>query len=480
MSLINDMLNDLEARKAPTGQNPADVFHGQREESIRAHIDEFRHTDVTPRIEQAVRRRLPWLFWPFVLLLGLMAGGLYLFKSGKAPLDLMPSDTTASQSTPAPTAVQPEPAAKEALTAIVSQQKDAPPAAAVEPQLVMLQAETQGRNIRLDFAFNPPLSAAVRMARDGERVSLLMPGVHVEQQDAPHPALTDWQSGMTGADWQVAFHWPTDASVRLQPGKSADGLQHWQLTLAPAPASVPVPASSPVPGEGGRQPPAPATVSESRSAPTPASEPQAPVAPRRSPKPIMSMTPQQQAEALYAEAWQLQQKGSTDLAMDKLQQALQVQPEHARAHELQVRLLLRAGRSHEAELAMIRGLAVQPNQPDLVELYARLLADQGRVREAQGLLRERMQPERVAHQSLYAVLAARAGDHVQAAEAYARAAALSPNDPRWPLGQAVALENTGQPRLARSAYARALELDGLDTAARTFAQERLHQIDKGN
>ena len=194
----------------------------------------------------------------------------------------------------------------------------------------------------------------------------------------------------------------------------------------------------------------------------------------------MSMTPQQQAEALYAEAWQLQQKGQADLAMDKLQQALQVQPDHARAHELRVRLLLAAGRSHEAELAMIHALEAQPNQPDLVELYARLLADQGRVREAQGLLRERMQPERVAHQSLYAVLAARAGDHVQAAEAYARAAVLSPNDPRWPLGQAVALENTGQPRLARSAYARALELDGLDAASRAFAQERLHQIDKGS
>jgi len=90
-----------------------------------------------------------------------------------------------------------------------------------------------------------------------------------------------------------------------------------------------------------------------------------------------------------------------------------------------------------------------------------------------------MQVDRLAHQVLFAALAARAGNHAEAAEAYLRAAALDPRDPRWPLGRAIALENSGQLPAARAAYAQALGFESLDDASRIFARERLQHLGQG-
>lgn len=466
MSLINDMLKDLEARRVAPGLGVDDRDHSSQHDGIHAHMDPMHHADATAPIERRAQRHLRWLFWPFVLVLILLAVALYLFVRDQArmiPTSLEPSPTAIVAATP-----QPAPSAPAPSPTVEPPVEEKPTARPAGPRLAMLVAEGQGKGVRLGLAFDQPLSAPIGLSREGDRIALRVPGVHVEQQASPHVALNDWRSGMTGEDWVFGFQWPADGVVRLQPDTSTDGLQHWQLTLLPAPVAAeetlkPVPVAS----ASVQPPPAPALQAR------PATQP-------RSLNPEPALTPAQQAEALYAEAWLLQQKDSMALATDKLQQALRVQPEHARARELLARMMLRAGQSHEAELEVIRGLEVQPRQPDLVELYARMLADQGRVQEARGLLRERMQPDRVAHQSLYALLAARAGDQAQAAEAYRRASELDPRDPRWPLGQAIALENSGQARAAREAYGRALGLEGLDVASRGFVQERLDQMNKGN
>jgi|GEM_PF-5575528 len=363
----------------------------------------------------------------------------------------------------------------------------------------MLATEASEDALRLELVFDAPLSAPIRLNRAGDRLELLLPGVEAGVQESPHPDLRDWQSVRSGRDWKLGFSWPEAGKVRLKPGAGEEGLRHWQLTLlAPRTESASVaPANNAVRTGVGSQsdsrrvesrdgfhsrPAAENTVSAASSLPpsVPAIQheratPAQPPASRPPARP--TLTPQQQAEALYAEAWQWQQKDRASLAQEKLIQALRVQPDHARARELLARLLLRAGAAHEAELELVRGLEIQPDQPDLVELYARLLADQGRTREALGLLRQRMRQDVVAHHALHAVLAGRLGEHAEAARAYGRAAELAPRDPRWPLGQAIALENSAQPGAAREAYARALALDDLDAASRSFAEERHALLD---
>ncbi|MFZ5536570.1 MAG: tetratricopeptide repeat protein [Pseudomonadota bacterium] len=479
MSLINDMLKDLEARKASSGQSPGEM--AQVGERLATHIDGLRHTDVTPPIERVVRRHLSWLFWPFLLILLAVAAALYLLRSGnQAPMAGLGSveELAGSRGETPPSGPEirqaPSPASAPE-TVPPATPHSAPGDAEDEVRLVMLSAVDQGQALRLDLAFDKALREAVRLSRDGERVDLYLPGIRSATVERPHPSLREWQSQQAGEGWRLGFVWPSTADVRLQPRRSDDGLRHWELLLAsPAPSdreAVPAPAKD---GHGVPVAAGPAKKESPRAVsvpPKPASDKVAGSSP--------GLTPAQQAEALYAEAWQLQQKGRAELAMDKLRQAVQAQPEHVRARELLVRLLLRSGQPRAAEIELLHGLEIQPRQPELVELMARMLADQGRGQEALAFLRARMAADRLAHQALFAVLAARAGDHAVAAEAYRHAAELDPRDPRWPLGRAIALENSGQPATARAAYAQALGLEGLDAASRAFVQERLQQLGQG-
>ncbi|MFZ5466925.1 MAG: tetratricopeptide repeat protein [Pseudomonadota bacterium] len=556
MSLINDMLKDLEARKASSGHPSVEDMLRRQGEALPGHIEELRHIDVTPPIEQAVRRRLPWLFWPFMLAMLAIAAALFLLirapdpdrlpawmveggenraSSGDQALppvlssveglagaggEASPSVQKAGQvPSPAPVPETSRGSYPEGLVPRGASGMDAGrdfdagpaspatprPAPEEEARLVMLSAVDQGQALRLDLAFDAALREAVRLSRDGERVELYLPGIRSATAERPHPGLRDWHSQQAGEGWRLGFAWPSPADVRLQSFRSDDGLQHWELILAAATA-MPAPAKTNGPSAAtGADTPRPPSHLEGRSRgpyPAGASAMDGGRVREEGPRvreegtttqgserreqrahatqsPTPSLTPSQQAEALYAEAWLLQQKGRAELAMDKLRQAVQAQPEHVRARELLVRLLARAGQPRAAEVELVRGLEIQPRQPELVELMARMLADQGRGQEALGLLRERMQVDRLAHQALFAALAARAGDHAGAAEAYRHAAELDPRDPRWPLGRAIALENSGQPAASRAAYVQALGLEGLDAASRVFAQERLQHLGQG-
>ncbi|MFZ5578939.1 MAG: tetratricopeptide repeat protein [Pseudomonadota bacterium] len=475
MSLINDMLKDLETRKA-AAHGPLTLEEPVRpyEDSPAPYPEGIRHADTKTRIETVAQRRLPWLFWPFLLGLILIAGALYVFRSGGLSSERQVERVTTTNAAPAKEpslqAMVAAPSEPGAETTASSPLREAPPQAT--PRMVMMAVDGQEGAWRLDLAFDGELPAPLRLTRQGDRVELFIPGVRADIQDAPHPALRDWESAISGPDWRIGFAWPSDHEARLRPLMSDDGLHHWQLALnAPAPAAT-SPLKTPTAQASRSAAPIGAGVGATDVPPGPAQS-------RPFPKPRPGMTPAQQAESLYSEAWQLQQTGRAEQARDKLRQALGAQPDHARARELLARLLLREGAAHDAEVEIVRGLTVQPEQPDLVDLYARMLADQGRMDEALVLLRQRMRVDDAGHQALYAVIAARHGDQARAAEAYGRAAALAPEDPRWPLGQAVALENSGQPRAAREAYARALALDGLDAAARGFVRERLTQLDKG-
>lgn len=466
MSLINDMLKDLEARKAAEGQGfPSTDRAG-------LHIEELRHTDVTPPIEKDVQRRLSWLFVPFLLALLAIAVALYLaHPSVPEPGPESSSPTASEPSLPAPTAEQASLGAPPASAQVSPSMDNAASVAKDALQLLSLSATEKGRELQLTLTLSAALDRPAQLRREGERVELHLPGVQAAVLDRPHASLHGWHSEARPEGWLMGFTWPKEGEVQLSPRLEGDGLARWTLTLLmPDDALRKATAFPTLPGPSmADAPPKPETSRPLAATPRPSAD-------KGEKRSMVSLTPLQQAEALYSEAWQLQQKDRAELAVEKLRQAVQVLPEHMRARELLIRLLLRSGRSRDAEIELLRGLDIQPRQPELVELMVRLLADQGRSQEALAFLRTRMTADRLSHQALLAVLAIRAGEYNLAAEAYRRAAEIDPHDPRWPLGRAIALENSGQLTTARAAYIQALGLEGLDAASRTFAQERLQQL----
>lgn len=469
MSLINDMLKDLEARKARDPLHQGLEHGGAHHIQAHGQAEGMHHADVTPAIEPMLQRHISWLFWPFMLVLVGLGLGLYwlaaekttpLFPSVRPSLEMQPPVATGAQphqeTTPAPGPVEP-----------LASSRPLPPAPE-QPRLLLLSAFEQGDKLDLMFQFDRPLIESVTVRRVGERIELRFPKVQVPSlMEAPHPALKDWRSESGDEAWVMTFAWPAAELPKLALGDTSQGTQRWSMSLPLVRGETPQP--TPLSVQKKPLPSVPAKATPVESAPIP-SRPQAYSS---------SLTPQQKAEALYAEAWQLQLKGKPELAVEKLRQALALLPEFSRGRELLAQILLKAGQTRAAEIELLRGLEYQPRQPELMEMLVRLWADHGRNVEALALLRERMDIDSISHQALFAILASRAGDHASAAEVYRRLAEREAHNPRWKLGLALALENLGQSAAARSAYQAALRLPGLDSASQAFIHDRLNHLGQG-
>lgn len=481
MSLINDMLRDLEARKheahkrgegaavagvaAATdndGRPPAatvPLLHGGRDGTSHIGLDE------------RVRRRGRWLLPVYALTLVGLSVALYFAVTG--PNGLLRGDSF-SRAVPAraPTPVAPVPAPVSA----------APIASAVDltPRLVMIGVdEARGPALTLRLRFAPALTSPLRVNAVDQRVQLGSQGAQVGSLESPSPLLTDWRSEQSGADWHASFAWDGRVEVSLLPVLGDDASQGWVVRLLPAAepavAVAAVNASAP---PASRQLVAP-------SAPAPAAAP-LPVPTAGAVKPASpastsatSSGAARDADTLYADAWRLQQAGQLGEAISRLDRLLEGEPLHARARELLARLWVRSGRVDRAMQVLNDGLTALPRQPAWVELQARLLDGSGHRGDAIALLDAQGSPQRLSHQALRGVLDTQEGHFADAAKAYRLAIALEPAQPRWWLGLAVALDNLGDAAAARSAYQGALDTGQLDRNGEHFARERLAALPDG-
>lgn len=485
MSLINDMLRDLEARKhaahkrgegaavagvaAATdndGRPPAatvPLLHGGRDGTSHVGLDE------------RVRRRGRWLLPVYALTLVGLSVALYFAVAG--PGGLLRRDAF-SRAVPAPVPASTPVAAVAAAVATA-----AAPAVAATPRLVMIGVdEARGPALTLRLRFAPALTSPLRVNVVDRRVQLGSQGAQVGSLESPSPLLTDWRSEQSGADWHASFAWDGRVEVSLSPVLGDDASQGWVVRLLPAAepavAVAAVNASAPT---ASRQLAAP-------SAPTPAAAPAAPlpVPTAGAVKPaspastsVTSSGAARDADTLYADAWRLQQAGQLGEAIGRLDRLLEGEPLHARARELLARLWVRSGRADRAMQVLNDGLAALPGQPAWVELQARLLDGSGHRSDAIALLDAQGSPQRLSHQALRGVLDTQEGHFADAATAYRLAIALEPAQPRWWLGLAVALDNLGDAAAARSAYQGALDTGQLDRNGEHFARERLAALPDG-
>lgn len=482
MSLINDMLRDLEARKRAARQAGEGGGTGASADAASAHAKDthaapphvapphvLRDAGAHVGLDERVRRRGRWLLPVYALVLVALAVALYLAVAG--PNGLLRRDAySRALAEPAAPASAPAPTPDAAPASV----PDAPTALAQGPRLVMIGVdEAQGPALTLRLRFAPALATPLRVNAGEGRVQLGTEGAQVGVLESPSPLLPDWRSEQTGERWQASFAWHGRAEVSLLPVLGEDASQGWVIRLLPAEPTRDAARSA----DASTVSASPAAPSRKRAA---AAAPARPAAESRvQPAESHATDVARDSDTLYADAWRLHQAGQVGDAIGRLQSLLQREPLHARGRELLARLWLGEGRVDQAIQVLNDGLAAQPGQPAWVELQARLLDRSGHRSDAIALLDAQGSPQRLGHQALRGILNTQEGRFADAAKAYQAAIALEPAEPRWWLGLALAWDNLGDRVAARSAYQGALDTGRLDGNGERFARERIAALADG-
>ncbi|MFZ3024280.1 tetratricopeptide repeat protein [Pseudomonas sp.] len=448
MSLVNDMLRDLEARRAAPGEWPL-------RDGLQA-VDEAgaARRERTERL----RRGLIWL--GAVILLGVMVGLMIGRVVNGDPPPFFASEPVANT----PVVVPPAPRVLEVLpqndgrrlllqvlldSSVAYQRSEESGAVSLFLPGVQMGAEPyQGRVQKAGRS----LSWRVEAKGDGVQILLVGLGEQLQLSDRLEPA---------GDRWLLWLEVPLQAAA-------AEAVEPAVEAFAPATAA-PVEVEAPLPDWASRSVPA-ASPRSPTGAPTPAAK--EPVVEPPSGPPQVRISSHQANPRTQAHQHLLEQ--DYPRAIRELEA---LHASHSRDLEV-VRWLAQAYQGAGQSAQLLAWLPAQlrqhPQDAELRMLLARAQLQSGAMAAAVATLSQQA-PALSSEPGYHALLAAsyqQTRQWAQSAAVYRQLVALRQAQATWQLGLAIALEQLEQPTEAVKHYRLALQGQGLDDSSRRFASER--------
>lgn len=175
---------------------------------------------------------------------------------------------------------------------------------------------------------------------------------------------------------------------------------------------------------------------------------------------------------LLEEAMTAYRTGDVVHAIDLLYQLLTQDPRQLRVRTTLATMLIQQQDRRGAVKVLSQGLQLHPNNTDLIKLYTKLLFDAGQLDQALAWLR-RAQPDIAMDPDYYALMAAvlqRGKDYPNSGELYRKLVAIRPANGVWWMGLGISLEGNGHSGEALQAYANARK-------DRTLAPDLVRYID---
>lgn len=428
MSLINRVLQDLDARQGTQGQGPLP-------------------RDVRPSARQGEAPRTRW-----GLLAGVVGGAVVVWAMLEVFVPAKPVPTPVPMPTaPATPAVPAAPASVAAPTATAPSPLPGAPTPPTQP--------TQPAGGTAPSPSPAPVSTGV--------VPPVLP------LPAP-PATAPVTAPATAPATAVAPVTPTAAATPTAPAKAAarpvDVQMERGLRLSLNLQAPPVSAAEPA----GR-PERPEAVSGRGGAPRAAAPESAGGHIDKSTR-LTGESPEQ----IYRRHLSLLNQGRVAEAVQGLERLVQDTPAYGPAREALVALYLEQGRSSEAAAVLRTGVSRQPGELRWPLLLSRLQFDQGDVNGAWETLRPVVQdapvgPAAAEVLGFAGVLRKRQKFITEAVDYFSRATNLAPREGRWWMGLASALESDERPGEAREAYRHALQGD-LSPELQQLANQRLRAL----
>ena len=184
----------------------------------------------------------------------------------------------------------------------------------------------------------------------------------------------------------------------------------------------------------------------------------------------------QRAEGEYRRALASLQEGRMTETVSALEQALKYEPAHEAARQTLVGLLIEANRTDEAMRQLQLGLTLDPRQPALAMLLARLQIERG----GNGIdTLTRTLPyagNDPDYRAFLAAALARQQRHREAAEQYLQAVRAVPGNGVWWMGLGMSLQAEKRNGEALDAFQKARASGGLSQELQAFVERRIQQL----
>ena len=190
------------------------------------------------------------------------------------------------------------------------------------------------------------------------------------------------------------------------------------------------------------------------------------------------ITLQQQAENEFRKAYALMQQGQTYAAISGYETALKLDAGHNVARQTLVRLLLENKRNAEAERILQEGLQHDPKQSSMAMLLARMQVGRNELDQALETMKKSLPyaEKQADYQSFVAALLQRKSRHKEAITHFEYALQLSPKSAVWLMGLGISLRAEQRTDEARDVFKRALESNNLSAELQSFVKQQLKEL----
>lgn len=464
MSVINQMLKDLEQRRAQGFDNGTDM------------LDDLAGADGNDNVEPSSKKGfwlLLGLLFIIVLGIGLFFGQVWQQKKLPvvSPIAEEPTPQAPVKSIVVETAPEPE----------VALVEDETIATEPEPTLVISNPVKQVPGVQ-----NEIVEASTPESREAEMIiSAILPSqltatglreiitVHGSGFVDPLNVTMEWNDGRAFKDlepWQIKVISKTEIQLHVNLGTSPDD---WRMIVAQLDSdnraeyqfSVIAAAKKSIEIVNGK-----------------VSDVKEPVKTESVfNKKATVLTKDEQVRIAYAEASNTLQQGKTIDAKKLLYKVLLLDFTHIQARKTLATLLFREQQYDEAIEILELGRIQHPEDVSFTLLLARIHTERGQDPVAVDLL-ERINPDVASNSDFYGLLAAlyqRSAQYKKAAVVYEKLLRVYPGRAVWWMGLGLSLQSTERKQDALSAYKKALAAQGLTVELKRFIQKRMQILQQG-
>ncbi|MBI4190027.1 MAG: tetratricopeptide repeat protein [Betaproteobacteria bacterium] len=439
MSLINQMLQDLEKRRASSAER------GALPDQVR----------VLPRTEKS---HASWWLLGIAAAVALIAVLAWQFNNQHAPVPPAPvAQVAPSASAPADMLPPAGPASRLALDL------EKVPATDIEQPAAQPSSGPKAALAKKVPALQPKPATAADKA---PKTRFAAQAVAKTEPPAKPPVAT---AAVIAAE--PAAPLKSAAAPKAEPVKTAPTVVEKTKLTPPAPLAAAAATA--------------ATASAKSAAPAakpldgvPEDKVQTALASPQIDKRSQELTPQQLAENEYRNAANLLGQGRLAEAQEGFRLALQHYPAHTGARQGLFGVLLDAKKNAEAEQVLQEGLRLNPNQPALAMVLASLQFERGDAESAIETL-QKTAPAAQGSPDYLARLAAllqRQSRHPEAVDHYQAALRLAPGSGVWWMGLGISLQAMSRNSDAQDAFRRAKATNTLNPELQAFVDQRLKQL----
>lgn len=176
-------------------------------------------------------------------------------------------------------------------------------------------------------------------------------------------------------------------------------------------------------------------------------------------------------------------RGELAAAARSFASTLAIYPTHTKGRLQLIATLQQLKQPEQAAEQMRQGLKLMPENRVLRKEYARYLLDNRQIGRAIKLLRQSPVPavaDDMEYHALLAALLQKSGRYGEAAKVYTQLLQIRPKNGIWWLGLAVSMDQTSNYEQAREAYRQALNLSGVNQNTREYIKNRFEILSEGH